>query len=115
MKVVEVPTYTAVITVGMREGYDGPLHNERELLAWCQCYCNDIGLGVEVIFGTCVYKDGSEPCARISLINYPRYPKKPEEVFQHAKSLGTMIAKAFKQLRFTIVATDVTRMYELGD
>jgi hypothetical protein len=115
MKKIDLPTYQAVITVGMQEGYSGPLHTEREVLAWCRSYCDKVGLGVEVHFGTCVYTNGQEPCARISLINYPRFPKHNIEVFEHAEQLGVLLAIAFKQLRFTIVATDVTRMYEMGD
>jgi hypothetical protein len=113
MKVVDLPTYKAEITIGMMEGYNGPLHTQREVLAFCQGYCDQVGLGVEVIFGTCVYTHGNEPCVRISLINYPRFPKDPQFVFEQAQELGIMIAAAFKQQRFTIVATDITRMIEM--
>lgn len=113
MKIIELPTYTAVITIGMKEGYAGEINKEREVLAWCRSYCDEVGLGVEVHFGWCVYTGGEEPCARISLINYPRFPKGNQEVYNHAEKLGKMIAIDFKQLRFTIVATDVTRTYEM--
>ncbi len=113
MKEVQVKTYKAEITIGMKEGYSGPIHTQEEVLILCQDYCNKIGLGVEVHFGTCVYVKGSEPCVRIGLINYPRFPSTNEEIFNRAKFLGTEIAAAFKQQRFSIVATDVTVMVEM--
>jgi hypothetical protein len=54
-----------------------------------------------------------EPCCRISLINYPRFPKTQDEVYKQAEDLGKVLAKEFKQQRFTIVATDRTKMYQM--
>lgn len=110
----ELPTYKAEITVGMREGYEGPLHMESEVLKLAGEYCDMVGLGVEVHFGWCVYSHGMEPCVKISLINYPRFPSTSAVVFAHAEALGRKIAADFKQQRFTIVATDKTKLYEMG-
>ncbi len=115
MKIVDLPTYKAEITIGLKEGYHGPTHTEREVLAYCQGYCDQVGLGVEIHFGTCVYTHGNESCVRISLINYPRFPKPNKEIFDTACELGHIIATGFKQLRFTVVATDITRMIDLEE
>jgi hypothetical protein len=112
MKVVEVKTYTAVITVGMKEGYDGPIHHHGEVERIVQVFCDTVKLGGVVTFGQCIYVAGSEPCAMISLINYPRFPKEPKEIYEYAERLGKILADHLKQLRFTIVATDKTVMYE---
>lgn len=114
MIVATLQTYRAEITIGLKEGYNGPLHSYSEVEAICQAYCDEVGLGVEVLQGTCIYTKGREPCARVSLINYPRFPKTPAEVLGFAQELGMRLAKAFKQLRFSIVATDVTQLHEVS-
>lgn len=105
-------TYRAEITTGMREGYDGTLHMQSEVLTLCAVYCDKVGLGVEVHFGWCVYTGGYEPCARVSLINYPRFPSTPQAIWDHAVTLGKKLKSALNQQRFTIVATDKTEMFE---
>ena len=109
-----LPTYRADIIVGLKEGYTGPVHRHNEVRGICQSFCDEVGLCVEVLKGSCVYTKGSEPCARISLINYPRFPKSEAEVLSFAEELGLRLAKKFKQLRFTIVASDITRLYEVA-
>lgn len=107
-----LPTYRAEITMGMREGYGGALHLRSEVLSICAEYCDEVGLGVEVHFGWCVYAGGMEECARISLINYPRFPSTGARIWSHAVTLGKKLKEALKQQRFTIVATDKTEMFE---
>jgi hypothetical protein len=109
---IEVNTCEVKVYVGMRAGYSSKLYSESYAREIIQKYCNSVGLGVTVVFGTCVYTNGNEPCVIIGFINYPRFPKSPNEVYSQAEELGNKLADSMEQERFTIVAPDFTRMYE---
>jgi len=85
MKRIDIPTYEVDIVVGLKEGYSGPLHTVDEAKEICQNFCDVVGLGVTLGLETCIYTSGNEPCVRIHLINYPRFPKQPKEVLETAE------------------------------
>lgn len=107
MSYVDSVTYVASITMGMMEGH---IHNQIFVEHLIQRFCDQIGLGVEVQFGKCIYTGGIEPSVKITLINYLKHPA---EIFHTAERLGMQLADELRQKRFTIVATDKTRMYEI--
>lgn len=106
------PTYTAQIYVGLREGYDGPVHEIGEAEAICQAYCDAVGLCVTVTPTHFIYKDGREPGCVVGLINYPRFPDTSENIRAKAMVLAWKLKIAFKQFRVTAVFPDDTLMIE---
>lgn len=110
---MKLPTYQVSIVVGMKEGYDGIIRPYKDAYKIIEKFCDNNLVGAEVIEGQCYYVNGHEPCIRVNFINYPRFPKTNEEVYQKAKDLGMILAKALNQQRFTIVATDLTELIEL--
>lgn len=96
---IEAPTYTATIFIAG----DYALARQR-----CQLFAMDIGICVTVEPTEYIYKGGSETGVRVGLINYPRFPAQPEEIFAQAWALARALQSALAQWSFTIVATDKT-------
>lgn len=107
---IEAPTYTATIYVGMQEGYDGPTHFPYEAIDVCKSYCDEVGYAVTVTPTYFVYKSGQEPGAIVGLINYPRFPASPLEIETHAIAIATRLKSHFNQKRVSIVFPDRTIM-----
>ena len=110
---IEVPTYQATIHCGLREDYDGQVHNLDEVRSICQQYVDSIGLCVSVTQTEFIYNGGREPGVSIGLINYPRFPSDVETIQERAIMLALKLKHAFRQNRVSIVCTDKTFM--LGD
>jgi len=108
-------TYEAKLYIGLKEGYEGWVRDITEIETVCQQYCNDIGLGVTITPTKFVYTGGNENGAIIGLINYPRFPKEPEEITQHMANIAAILIPKLKQHRATIVCTDKTIMIEKED
>lgn len=112
-KLAEVDTYYCNVYIGMKEGYSGLVHKLWEARSICSNYCKDHPLGVTVTPTEFIYVNGMEDGVIIGLINYPRFPSSKEEVKEHAERLGEIMAKKFKQHRFSIQDTEKTTTYEL--
>jgi len=106
-----VQTYQATIFVGLREGYDGPIHNVSEVEKLCCDYCTEVGLCVTVTPTRFCYKNGDEAGAIIGLINYPRFPSDPATIDAHAKSIAKRCLEAFGQNRVGYIAGGETSMW----
>ena len=108
----EVPTYTATIFCGLREGFDGPVHELGEARAICQRFCEESGewLGLTLRPTVFIYTGGHEPGIEVGLINYPRCPATPQQIRERAVSLAGLLMEAFQQIRASIVFPDVTVM-----
>lgn len=105
-----VPTYQAVIHVGLREGYDGPVRGLWEVQQAAQAYCDRVGLAVAVAEERFVYKGGSEPGASVGLLCYPRFPREPADIKRHAVELACILRTLLKQQRVSVACTDETIM-----
>ncbi len=103
-----VPTYTATIYVGLKEGYSGPVHTLDEARILLQEHVDAVGLCVTLTPTEFIYTKGAEPGVIVGLINYPRFPSTPEQIQQQAKELAHKLLRAFGQQRATIVFPDVT-------
>ena len=110
MKIVD--TYTANIFMGLKEGYDGKTHSYIDAEMWLQDYCDKKGFAVTLTETEFIYTGGNEPGIIVGLINYPRFPSTPEEIFNKAIEIGTALMYKFNQQRFSIVCIDKTVMIE---
>jgi hypothetical protein len=99
MKTQHAPTYWARIYIA------GDLAIIKQV---CREQCMAGGLCVTVEPTTYVYMGGEESGAVIGLINYPRFPASPEEIFSKARELGMLIMERCCQHSFSIMASDET-------
>ena len=101
-------TYTATISLGLKEGYDGKIHSLYEVENICQQYCDETGYGVTITPTKFIYTDGSEDGCLIGLINYPRFHSKNEEVVEHAIKIAKLCMKTLWQQRISIICSRTT-------
>lgn len=108
----EVSTYQATISLGLREQYTDKHHTVDEVIEICQDYCDRIGLCVTVTPTYFIYTEGREDGCFIGLINYPRFPSSPEDVYKKAYNLACILKERFNQLKVSIICSDKTYMIE---
>lgn len=100
MKRVEVPSYPVSIFIA---GKDVAL---AEVV--CGDYCEDVGLCVTVTMTEYVYTGGKELGIIVGLINYPRFPATPDEIWAKAEGLAAKLCLEMGQQSYTIQAPDKT-------
>ena len=108
----EAKTYWVKIFVGLREGYDGPVHSQINPILAVREYCDEEGLCATITQTTFLYTDGQEPGIEIGLINYPRFPQKPYEILKKAKEIARRLMVMLKQNRISIMDPFTTYMLE---
>lgn len=89
----EVPSYSVDIFIGG----DRPAAVQA-----CREYCMK-GLCVSVTEADFVYTGGLESGVRVGLINYPRFPKPPEEIEDEAFGLARFLIERLFQQSCTVV------------
>tara|TARA_B100000678_G_C18122159_1_gene467143 strand:+ start:350 stop:682 length:333 start_codon:yes stop_codon:yes gene_type:complete len=99
MKRVEVTSYPISIFIA-----GDPLEAE----AVCREYCDEVGLCVTLIETVYCYTGGEEAGVIVGLINYPRFPSKPEQIWEHAEALADRLLHGLGQQSYTIQAPDRT-------
>jgi hypothetical protein len=73
----------------------------------CLNYC-EVGLCVTVSETSYVYTGDQEFGVIVGLINYPRFPKTPEEIWKHAEALAERLRERLGQQSYSIQAPDKT-------
>lgn len=109
---IAVDTYEIKIYIGSKVGYNGPDQSTYDMQMRCREYCDEVGFAVTVTQTNFVYTGGEESGVIIGIINYPRFPKTPEELDEHAFTLANMLMKEFKQYRCSVVTSDYTYLLE---
>jgi hypothetical protein len=94
--VSEVPTYTVDIFIA------GEPADARRL---CREFCMT-GLCVTVTPTEFIYTGGAETGVRVGLINYPRFPSTPEELWAKASQLSEVLRRGLCQWSYLLVAPD---------
>ncbi|RWI35552.1 MAG: hypothetical protein EOR34_28275 [Mesorhizobium sp.] len=74
----------------------------------CRAYCDEIGLCVTIMPATYVYTGGQEPGFKIGLINYPRFPSLPEDLWSRAMTLADRLRVELMQQSYSVVGPDRT-------
>lgn len=77
----------------------------------CREYCL-CGLCVSITPTTFVFTGGSETGAIVGLLNYPRFPRAPVEIEEHAKALASKLLADCCQRSCTILCADTTYYLE---
>jgi hypothetical protein len=81
----------------------------------CQNHCDQVGLCVTVTPTTYVYTGGEEAGVIVGLINYPRFPKRPEDIWYRAEALAIHLMHELKQESFTLQAPNKTVWFNNRD
>lgn len=108
-EVHQVPTYTATIYVGSYQGVSAEqVLNRVESVV--SAFVNTVGLCVTVKPTTFWYVNGVEHGVEVGLINYPRFPKKSDQIRDLALRLAHKLRDTLRQQRVSIVFPDHTIM-----
>lgn len=98
---VEERTYTATVYIA------GDLHQAKSAL---RRFVME-GLCVTVTPTTFIYTGGAEEGVAVGLINYPRFPKDDEVIWETAIRLGMALLDDLCQMSFSVVAPDKTHWF----
>jgi hypothetical protein len=72
-------------------------------------YCDEVGCCVTVAKTTYIYTGGEEKGVVIGFINYPRFPKKPDDIELQAYFLAEKLLKGLDQQSYSIQTPDETK------
>jgi len=105
-------TYEIKIYVGLKEHYDGIVHDSKEVKKLLFNYVNVDKIALSITELSFVYPVGGEPGVMIGIINYPRYPLKEEELRAKAFKIAKLCMNEFHQERVSIVTRNKTYTLE---
>lgn len=108
LDVVQVPTYTTMIYVGLKCGYDGEIISFEDVEKKIQEYVDWLGMCVTVTRTKFIYTDGNEPGIIVGFINYPRYPSNDEIITRNTITLAQLLLKFCHQRGVTVVTPTTT-------
>ncbi len=94
-----VPTYTVSIHMA------GDIEAAKNVI---RRRCYNYGLCVTVTAALFIYTGGEESGFTVGLVNYPRFPATPDEIWQKATQLVAELLPACNQRSALIVAPDKT-------
>jgi len=106
MKRVEVPSYPVSIFIAGKAS---------DIEDMCRTYCDEVGFCVTCTPTSYVYTGGEETGYIIGLINYPRFPMTPEQIWDHAAALAERLRNEASQDSYTIQAPDKTVLVSYRD
>ncbi len=110
MKITE--SFNIQIWVGLRVGYSENFHTMDQVRELCDQYVNEIKDCVTITPTEFRYVDGNEPGVIVGYINYPRFPRTQEEIYDRALGLAKVLMYGLDQNRVTITTPDKTIMLE---
>lgn len=106
---MDYAAYNIQIWVGLREGYTDVVHDLDDARAICDEWVAD-GDCVTITPTEFRYKDGSEPGVIVGYINYPRFPRRKEQLIDRAMGLAEKLSTGLKQNRVTITTPEKSFM-----
>lgn len=118
MNIIQVPTYNAVINLGLQENNSTKIIEKAEVIQFIQSYQNKVLkkrnklLSLKIYDTTIVCLGQVEPHIAIEFINYPKADLKPSDITSEAKRMTEELMIQFKQNRIVIVCTDQTIIIE---
>lgn len=102
MKIERAPSFTVKICIA--GNYD-------DAARICREFCFEVGYCVTVEKAEYVYTGGQESGVIVGLINYPRFPREPEQIIAIAEKLGTRLMEGLCQHSFSVVTPVETIWY----
>ncbi len=77
----------------------------------CRAYCDYVGFCVTVTPTTYVYTGGQEAGFIVGLINYPRFPATPEQIFKIANEIADKLRQQLFQDSYSIQTSTETHYF----
>lgn len=77
----------------------------------CRRYCMDFGFCVSITQTDFIYTGGEESGVRIGIVQYPRFEKSNQELWNHARTLGVKLMEELCQTSFLIQGPDNTEWF----
>ena len=93
MTIIEAPSCPISIFMA------GDLSNAERI---CREYCDEAGFCVTVTPTNYIYTGGEEDGFIVGLINYPRFPRAPQIIWQRAEELAALLCDNLGQQSYTI-------------
>lgn len=106
MKTASVLTSTVHLYIA------GDIDTAKQLLRR-ECYPPNEGLCVTVEPTTFIYTGGEEQGLVVGFVNYPRFPKTPDQLWRRAVSVAFKLMPALCQWTCLLVAIDRTEWFSL--
>ncbi len=110
MKEVYAPYFEAKLYIGSNTHYNGEVFSEHDLIRAISAFqeentskINDALVPVRITPTRYVCGDYAESGWEVAIINYPRSPRDPSELYEFIKNLTTHLLEKFKQNRISIV------------
>lgn len=100
--ITQCKSYNVQIYCGLKEQYDGIVHNLEEVRQICQKYVDTEKSCITLTSTEFFYVKGNEPGFIVGFINYPRFPATYEEINDKAIKLAKELMISLKQYRVTI-------------
>ena len=97
MKIQEVESYWCKIYIA---------GDYQQIVTECRQFCFDFPYCVTVQPTTYVYQGGMESGVEVGLINYGRFPRTPDELFNIATRLANKLLETQAQWSYTILTPD---------
>ena len=107
--------YNIQIFCGLKEGYDGKVHDIEEVEALMQIFVDENKDCVTITPTKFIYVGGNEPGAIIGLISYPRFERTEIFLKNRAIEITKVLMSVFKQNRITITTPFESIMIEQED
>lgn len=111
----QIDSYNVQIYCGLKEGYDGKVHDLEEVEELMQKFVDENNECVTITPTKFVYTKGNEPGVIVGLIAYPRFAKSDFIIKERAVEIGKILMVAFKQNRLTITTPEQSIMLEQED
>lgn len=105
-------SYNVQIWVGRRNRYTDDYFTIEYVKEIINEYIKEVKDCVTVTPTHFYYVDGDEPGVIVGWINYPRFPRDPEEIKARAFNLGNRLMTMLNQERISITTPDETYMLE---
>ncbi|WP_010662685.1 hypothetical protein [Marinilabilia salmonicolor] len=113
-----VNPFSASITMGLERGYSRELIHKSDVISWLQGWQDRLlkekKVGLSVCISECeiIFSGQVEPHLKLSMINYPKFPLKEEDLKDVIELLVRDLMEAFNQNRIVIEYLDETIMLE---
>jgi hypothetical protein len=109
-----LPTYEVRAYIGSVYGYNGAKFSKEELAEAISHYQNiiEVALAIRLTPTSFVFQDYVEDGWEIAAINYPRFPKKHQQIDDFMFGLSNYLLNRFKQNRMSVVSPSVTVLIE---
>lgn len=105
-------TYNVQIWIGLRDRYSAMRFSLEDVRKIVDGFISENNDCITITPTEYRYVNGSEEGAVIGWINYPRFPRRKEEIIKRAINLGKLLMTSLNQYRVSVVTPEETLLLE---